>query len=282
MIEFNFENFINEKMGIRDDVVILSDFLYDYLSDANKEKIIIINGENIPKVSFNISKIVINFVQPKYYMIASLDEKRSKLTRQGMEIYLFFNKDEKLSKSTINHELSHLIDHEIKLSKRIEDFRDATAASKISNLLNNRNFNNLCNLIYSSDDSEINSITHEFHDLLTNGYSKLKDTKSKNEIFDIYDKMIYYNIFEDLKDIPDKTKIKFFSDLINWNKKMIKIKKNRNSQFMIYLKIAFYLAHGYEKNIDLHGIMYKTQTHINSKGIRLRNNIHRLYGLLDN
>ena len=291
MIEMNFEDFINEKLGIRDDVIILSDFLFNYLKDLKKEGIVVINGEILPSVSFKISKLFIEFVENHKYL-ASFDEKRTKVMKNGIEIYLIFNKNVEVSKSTINHELSHLIDHEIKLSKRINDFRDEISASKFSNLLNNKKFNNLCNLIYLSDDGEIKSITHEFYELLIESYEKYKINIDKNLIFEylvnnstikkFYDNMINYNIYDDLKDIPDKTKLKFFNDLINWNKKMIKIKKNRNNQLMIVMKILFYIIRGYEKNIDLHDIMYKTQKHINIKGIKLRDNIHRIYGLLEN
>lgn len=288
-MEMNFENYINEKLGIREDVIILSDFLFNYLKDIKKESSIIIDGDILPKISFKVSKIFIKFAKDHGY-IASLDERRTKLTKNGIEVYLMFRENEDILKSTINHELSHLIDHEIKLSKRINDFRDEISASKISNYLNNKKFENLCNMIYLSDEGEINSMTHEFHDLLIDGYNHFKNSKNKNEIFNIsikgstikvlYDKMINYNIFEDMKDLSDKEKIKFFNDLINWNNKMIKIKKNRNNKLMIIMKILYYIIHGYEKNIDLHSIMYKTQKHINLRGVKLRNNIHRLYGLL--
>jgi len=292
MIEMNFENYINEKLGIRDDVLILSDFLFNYLKDVDKNKMIVIRDEIIPKVSFKISKIFIKFVKNHIY-IASFNEKRTKLTKKGIEIYLIFRANEDILKTTINHELSHLIDYEIKLSKRINDFRDKISASKISNYLNNKKFVNLCNLIYLSDDGEIKSIVHEFYEFLIENYKKFgKKEEDKNKLFNylienfnvkkLYDDMINYDIFEDLKNIPDKLKIKFFNDLINWNEKIMKIKKNKSSEWIIIVKIIYYIIHGYEKNIDLNSIMNKTQKHINTKGIVLRDNIHRLYGLLEN
>jgi hypothetical protein len=289
MVELNFENFINEKLGIREDVIILSDFLYDQLKDVDTDKDVIINGKNAPKVSFEISKIFIKFL--KYDYVASFDENRTKLTKNGFEIYLIFRKNKDVLKSIIYHELSHLIDHEIKLSKKIMNFKNEIASSKVANLLNNKKFNNLCDLIYLSDDGEIKSITHEFYEILTIGYKQCKAVSNKNTVFkhlikhsnvkNLYDSMINYNIFKDLEDVPDKIKLKFFNDLINWNGKSVKIKKNRNNKFMIILKVISYIIYGYEKNIDLNNIMYKTQKHINMKGTKLRNNIHRLYGLLE-
>ncbi len=287
MIELNFENFINEKLGIREDAVILSDFLYDYIKDFDRNKTIIIDGVDIPKVSFKISKIIIEFVNYDY--VGAFDEKRTKLTKDGIEVYLMFRKNDSIQKSSISHELSHLIEHEIKLSKRINDFNSRVASSKISNLLNSKKFDNLCNLIYLSDDSEIRSITHEFYTLLRNLRDSYSDV-DKNKFFekvinysnikDRYDKMINYDIFDDLKNISDKVKINFFNDLINWEKKLYKIKKNKNNKLIIILRVIFYLIHKHDRDIDLHTIMYKTQKHINSKGVKLRNNIHRLYDLL--
>jgi predicted transcriptional regulator len=289
-MKMNFENFINEKLGIREDVIILSDFLFEYLKEIHKGKIVI-DGKDIPKVSFKISKIFIEFIDEHNYL-GSFDEKRTKLTNDGIEVYLIFNnKNNDLLKSTISHELSHLIDHEIKLSKNINSFKDEISASKISNYLNNKKFENLCNMIYLSDDSEIKSMTHEFYEFLIKEYTKYKNIINKNVLFNMivysstvncYNDMINYNIFEDLKDIPEKSKLKFFNDLINWNKKIINIKKNKNNKLTIIIKILYYIIRGYEKNIDLYDIMYKTQKHINMKGIKLRNKIHKIYGLLEN
>lgn len=292
MIEMNFENFINEKLGIKEDVTILSDFLYDYLKDIKNENKIIIDGTILPSVSFKISKMIIEFKD--YHKIASFDEKYSKLTKDGVEIYLLFNKNEKLVKSIIKHEISHVIDFEIKLSKRVEIFKDKINSFNTSNIISNLRFkikfDNLCKLIYYSDDGEIKALTHEFHDILDKIYNKHKNINDKNFLFDIiiknsdvkniYEEMINYNIFEDLKDISDKIKLKFFNDIINIEKKLYKIKKNKNNKLLIIIKIILFILRGYEKNIDLQGFMYKTQKHINMRGIKLRNNIHRLYGLL--
>mgnify|MGYP001331342563 CR=1 FL=1 len=288
MVELDFENFINEKIGIRDDVVILSEFLYNFLKDKDKEKIVIEN--NFPPTTFKISKIIIQFIN--YQHLGTLDEKRTKLTNDGIEIYLIFNKTNDLSKSIIYHELSHLIEKEIKLSKRIDDFKNVIAASKISNFLNNKNFDNLCNMIYLSDDSEIKSITHEVYASFEGGFNILKENGwNKNDIFNflikdsniknVYDSMINYNIFEDLRDVSDKNKIKFFNDLINWDRKIIRVRKKEIPAFL-FIRYQIYQIYHKNNKISLNDIMYKTQKHINMKGMRLRNNIHRLYGLLEN
>lgn len=284
MIYLDFENFINEKLGIRDDVIILSDFLFDILKDNGKKKIVIKN--NIPKVSFRISKITINF-HSLDDVLAYFNEQYTKLTEDGIEISLTFNKDIILNKYLINHELSHLIDHEIKLSKRIKDLKDRVLSSKFSNIFNDRKFNNLCQMIYLSDDGEIKAYVHQAYEIFERSFNyMLKLGYDKNKIFEtllmetgiqkIYKDMINYNIYDDLKNVPNKLKIRFFNDLINIDKKIYNIKKSPN---LSKIKLFFYIFFSKKNDLDLNDIMFKTQKHINDKGIIFRNKIHRLYGL---
>ena len=287
MIYLNFEDFINEKLGIRDDVVILSDFLYDVLK--NKKKHFVINEKDIPKVSFKISKIVINF-HSSNNVSAHFNERYSTLTKNGIEIWLSFNKDVELKKSTVTHELSHLIDHEIKLSKRIKQFKDKLLSSKLSNLFNEVKFNNLCQLIYLSDGSEMKAMIHQIYIILNDSFNNMiKMGYEKNKIFEAllietgikktYQNMINYNIYDDLKNIPDKLKIKFFNDLINIDKKIYKIKKHPS---ISTIKLFFYHFFSKSNNVDLDTIMFQTQKHINDSGLVFRNKIHKLYGLMEN
>ena len=127
MIYLDFNDFINEKLGINNDVIVLSDFLYNILKNKNKKKIEITNG--IPTVSFKINKIIINYFNNSSDIATFLDKKYSKLTKDGIIISLSFNKNIEIEKRDIYHELSHLIDHEKKLSLRIKNFRDTIEES---------------------------------------------------------------------------------------------------------------------------------------------------------
>lgn len=204
-----------------------------------------------------------------------------------MIISLSFNRNVELKKSTINHELSHLIDHEKKISLKIKKIRDNIISSKISNLFNKKEFDNLCNMLYLSDDGEIKAITHQMHNMIDEVMLEmLKDGYDKNFIFEhvlvesgiknLYEKMINYDINKDLENVSDKVKINFFNGFMNLNKKMVKIKRY---PLIHKLLIIFYYLFSKENNISLDIIMRKTQKFINNKGIEFRNRIHRLYGL---
>jgi len=218
---------------------------------------------------------------------AFFNERYSKLTDNGMIISLSFNRNVELKKSTINHELSHLIDHEKKISLKIKKIRDNIISSKISNLFNKKEFDNLCNMLYLSDDGEIKAITHQMHNMIDEVMLEmLKDGYDKNFIFEhvlvesgiknLYEKMINYDINKDLENVSDKVKINFFNGFMNLNKKMVKIKRY---PLIHKLLIIFYYLFSKENNISLDIIMRKTQKFINNKGIEFRNRIHRLYGL---
>jgi hypothetical protein len=283
MIYLEFEDFINERLGINNDVLILSYFLYNILKYKNKKNFEII--KDIPKVSFIISKIIINFNSGN--IEAFFNERYSKLTTDGVIISLSFNKNVDVKKSIINHELSHLIDYEKKISLKITKFKDNISASKISNIFNQKQFDNLCNLLYLSDDGEIRSFTHQIYemindimiDMIKNEYDKnfiFKQVLIESGVKDLYTKMINYDIYDDLKNISDKSKLNFFDKFINLNKKMYTIKKNPHIHKLL---IFFYYFFTKENDLNLDYIMKKTQSYINDKGIKLRNNIHRLYDL---
>ncbi len=148
-------------------------------------------------------------------------------------------------------------------------------------------FDNLCNLLYLSDDGEIKSHVHEFYEILDENLKEmLKYGYSKNDIFKkiiddteintLYNSMIDYDIFKDLQEIPEKTKIKFFEKFINFNKNMYKIKKYPKISKIF---ILFYYLFADINDLNIDNIMKKTQKHINDRGILFRNKIHRLYSI---
>jgi hypothetical protein len=287
MIQLKFEHYINERLGIREDVIILSDFLYEYLKN-NKREDIIIEKKDIPKLGFDINKIYIKFKKLKY--IATFDTRRTTLTKNGLNIYLIFNVDVDITVDTIYHEVAHLVEYDIKISKRIYNFIDKKFSYEVSNIINNNKFNNLITFIYFSDESEIVSFTHQLYSELMELSKTLNNFYDKKELFEyvidksefkeIYNNMINYNIFDDLKDISEKDKVRFFNDVINLDKKMIKFKYRKINRLYVVYNIISYILNRNQQDIDLETIMYKTQKHINKQGVKLKNKISKLYDFL--
>ena len=79
----NFQNFLTEKLGISDDVILLVNFLLPLIS--NKKDIII---DDIPlNTSFKINKISIKFINKKNIK-GGFNESKSKLTKNKTSAYL--------------------------------------------------------------------------------------------------------------------------------------------------------------------------------------------------
>ena len=87
--------------------------------------------------------------------------------------------------------------------------------------------------------------------------------------------LINYDIYDDLKDVSDKDKIKFFSYITN----IEKIKKDYNNKFTQLYYILKYIFSNQDSTTNLNSIMYKTQKHINKQGKKLLHKITRLYDL---
>ncbi|MCK9417474.1 hypothetical protein M0Q97_12610 [Candidatus Dojkabacteria bacterium] len=262
----NYNNFLTEKLGINDDVIKLVDFLIPLI---NNNEISI--TKNIPITTFKIYKIVIKYTSNEL-ITGGFFESRSKLTKDGYILYLILNKEKDI-KSSLYHELTHVIKFQNLTNKNIK-------------MLNNdfgypdKRFDELLFLLYCVDDSEINAKVAEI-------YSNIEDeiktiNIDKKEIFKDYINslifkennpylLINYNIHEDLINVSDKDKIKFFQYISS----IKNIRKNGNKLF----NIIKYLFGKKDYNLNLDSIMIKTQKHINNQGKKLLSKIEKLYDL---
>lgn len=276
----NYNNFLFEKLGINDDVMSLVNFLLQFIYQSKDKKLTI--AENIPKTTFKINKIIIEFINNKDVDGAFI-ESRSKLTNKGYDLYLMINKDSDI-KSNLYHELTHVIKYQNLTNKKIKFL----AKNNITYI--DKRFDNLIYLLYYSDDSEINAKVAEIYSKIEENIELSSKSIDKKLIFktymnklkyDRYDSpymLINYNIFEDLRDVSDKDKIKFFSYITN----IKNIKRSTNNKIlMIYRIIKYIIKNDYTINSDLDSIMLRTQKHINYQGEKLLRKIMKLYNLFE-
>jgi len=256
---------LNEKLGIIDEVETLSNELFNKL----------INIKNGKKYQFVIDDDIIN--------IEVNNEKLEKINayalfipnKQNNNIAKILIKTD-LKKNYLFHEIAHFIRYK-KLGNKIETIKRNLLNSTNKTKYYINNFETLIEMIYLSDESEMNSFIHEIYYSLKKEYdiSLNKNDFFQNETnFDFYKNMINYNIFEDLKDINIKQKQQFFNILSGF----ITTNNNFFNKIKHYYKIIF---NKYNDNeIDINIFMNKLQNIINKKGYEYQKRIHKLYDLI--
>jgi len=276
----NYNSFIYEKLGINDDVIILSDFLFDYLKNIKFEQNKSITIDDIPNVSFKIKEIIIKFINYNNN-IASFDISKSKYSKDGYKLYI--NLSNNYTKNELYHELSNVIQHDKLTTKKIE--YSLGNYNSVNNSIFKDKFNNLINMLYYSDDSEISSFVHQVYSEMEIYFKKYNKNNSifeyflsNNNHYNISKYMINYDIFEDLKNIDEKEQILFFKYLYNLNN--IKIKNNKfiNKIYIAYKTLCIIFGKNDDSNLD--DIKLKTQKFINNQGEKLNNKLIKLYGLI--
>lgn len=271
----NYKNFIFEKLGVNDDVIKLVNFILPLISDKKNINI----TENIPKTTFKISKINIKFISKKDISGAFVESK-SKLTKDGFIIFLLLNKNEDI-KSSLYHELTHVIKYQNLTNKNIKMISKNYSYP-------DRRFDKLLYYLYYADDSEINARVAQIYSEIEDHIKDMQHLVNKKDIFKTYiDGLIYdednnphmlieYNIFDDLKNISEKDKIKFFRYITEYDK----IKKTSNSKLKILYNIILQILFNKQNSsIDLNSIMKKTQDYINTQGEKLFKKLTKLYDL---
>lgn len=246
---FEFEKYIiNERLGISNDLVYLSEKIYDILNKDNSDKITI-NGNDLKTEKIIIDKIIIKRLETKD--IGQLDINKSKLSEEGVILNIYFNKNKNVDKNTIYHEISHCIDFYFKgKDKMIENLFDL----KLSHIANNRfkgklvYVNEFIHALYMSNESEINSLISEtFIDIYSFIKNNIKDFNDHMEIKKLFEKQLYesflyrqiiflrqYNI-KDLKKLDHNDLIKFFNIMYNNKLDLIKYK---NYNFLDRIKMT--------------------------------------------
>jgi len=264
---FNYNNFITEKLGVNDDVIILSDYILNKIN--NKEDITL---TNIPdNLSFKINEIIIKFIDSSKYG-GWFNSSRSKLTKNGFNLYLSLNKNDNDLKKILYHELTHVIKFMNLTTKKLK------MTSPINYYFDKR-FNNLLQMLYYSDESEINAkiadIFSEIEDSINPKYSKKLQFSLIMKEMTLPKTLINYDIFDDLKDISKKDKIKFFQYIT----KIKNIKKDYNNKFLQLTQLIKYEIFNSE-DINLNKVMSSTQYFINNQGKKLERKMHELYDLI--
>jgi len=276
IIKYN--NFLTEKLGVNSDVIVLSHFIMNEIKNNN-----FIITKNIPETTFKIHKIIIKPIKSDHVR-AGFNVSYSKLTKDGYIIYIMINKgiitEYNELKNALYHELTHVIKFQNLTNKKLK-----LTTSYISNYPDKR-FKKLIHLLYYSDDSEINAKVAEIYSEIENEIDYFNG--DKNYFFTKYIEQIYsddinpktlinYDIFNDLSDISDKDKIKFFNHLVN----IKKIKNSNDNNFIKIIKMIKYILFNKDDNSQsLNQIMKNIQFHINKQGTKLDEKIKKLYDLI--
>jgi len=274
----DFEEYLCERLGVNEDVHILSEFLYNKLKDENKNKVVI--EKDFPEnISFKIKKIIIEFKSDVDYN-ASFNKSRSKLTEDGYILYLIFNREGNLM-DNLYHEFTHVIKFDKLTIKKIKGFNSNVDAS---DYFDKKKFKRLIGCIYMSDESEINAAVAEFYSKISKFFKSSNNT-NKSVLFKSYiknldrysDELINYNIFEDLENISDKDKLYFF-------RKFTKIrniyKESDNKLLIAYKLIKMFILDKPDNRITLYYAMCSLQRFINKQGEKLKLKTHKLYDLI--
>jgi len=263
IVKFN-EFFLFEKLGVNAEVEKLTEYILNNLVDKD----IIVLTENLPKLSFKLKKIIIDF-NIEYGLDASFDNGKSK--RSG-ELYFHFDRI-KISKDLIQHECLHAF-HFMKLElKKTQDFLDKLNNLHKSNKNNNDKLKDFILLYYYSSNYEISAIVHEFN-------RKIESYVNKENFYDILKNSEEYYISKKLESIDlnklfdnvsDSELNLFFSTFENY--------ETKKSPFS-FIKDFFIKKKYVKRNININNKTIKYQKYFNNQGEYMYRKLTKLYGLL--
>jgi len=204
-------NFIlNERLGINDDIIKISNDIYD--SILNKKSDII-----APKNNIKIEKIHINYFNDNSSTKASFNINKSNLSK----IILNINTNYNISVDTIRHELNHALqflfvgkDKSIRDYSRIKAIESSTFISPKDSQI----FQNFLMYKYFSDKSEINSYIYNLEYELRDLYNENKDYFLQNyefflkttTVYSVFEYIKNYDIYE-LKQLDSDILIKYIN-----------------------------------------------------------------------
>jgi hypothetical protein len=280
----NYEKFlIIERLGINEDVKLISNYLKSKIGSIS----IVI--DNIPlKLSKPISKIFINITNNKK-SVASFDIKRSNLTDLGWNLY--FNFESNPTIDIISHEVNHAYQFIMKgREKSIQSLNKIKASRYSLNFLpfgqKNGKLNEVVDLIYYLNDTEIDSFVVEIHaDIkeLSKKYIIDKETFTKlienSEPYNICKFVDSINLSDYLSDISIENKIKFFSILKDKEKELKKGETDFKEKLIKFFKMIFYTRN--MENIELESTIKKWDNYFKNQSNKLRRKLFRLYDLMD-
>ena len=152
-------------------------------------------------------------------------------------------------------------------------------------------FDNLLNVLYLSDETEIDAKISEIYSDICNSVRNTIN-KTKKELFElniqkyVYNvnsicyKLMNYDIHTDLEYISDNDKKSFFRKLLDIKNINNEKKKSNLPNFLIILKYFMFSRNNKEYDTDLKFIMKKTNNYINSQGKKLKRKIIKLYDIV--
>lgn len=214
-------DFLNEKMGIHEDGEILSDFLIEFLSNAEPDETYVfvdpekpegVNYKNsiviksLPKLNKNIYKVVVNYSKENMNGIQALfDPLNSKNTKHGFILFFKFlyNKSrEKIWKHHIYHEIHHGMQF-LEMGKKL--MLNSSKNMKINlmrNFTQNIIYQNFMQLLYHTINFEQGAFIPQFYGKLKHrkNIKSIEDLKSYFKKRNIYEYRTVYNLmYVDLK-----------------------------------------------------------------------------------
>jgi len=266
----NFDLFlIEEKVGINNDVVSLSEYIFNILQ-SNKNKYII-KSDDIKTEKIIIDKIIVNILDDKTGISGELDIKKSKITNKGL--YSVINIFGKPNINIIYHELNHNLQFFYK--------GKTETLKQISNL---KSFNisginvileKFIYLFYISESTEIDSYITESYIVLKNILKNVKNINPEKFKFELV-----YKEF-----IRDTISYQHYEMLKNYNmeKEFKKLKKVEVLAFFDLMKDQnIFFKKYYKKNlINIIRLIFKDFNYNNRiNNYKLIDNIDEKYSVL--
>ena len=216
--------YLNETLGVSDDVVKLSSYLYSFLKDKLVGKYDI---DNLP-TSLPIKNIIVNIAENyKYEAGINIDKSFEK----NGQWTIYFKLGENFSLATIQHEIHHMLQliHRGKkdILNKISYIKSGFLLQKLD--ITREFFENL----YLSSDEEINSMVSEAHVFIEESFyqsginiidsEKFMDIIKETRSYEVSQQLINYNIHKTFKKFNKDQINKFFSLLENNKKDFDKI-----------------------------------------------------------
>lgn len=218
----NFNEYINESLGVNNEVKILTDYIYDYLvenhNDKNDIKKKIILKDIKLSLSFKLNKITMIFKKFKNKdkdIIAQFSQLKSKkYDDDTYNLFLIFNTKHELYRSVIRHEITHAFQYITLNDFDNYDFK-TVAYGRISTHL--KYYDKLKNVMYRCNKIEISAYFNQDVDDLEYQVYELNNTNI-DELIEYSNITLNYNLIKNYNIRKETTKFikKNKEDLIEY------------------------------------------------------------------
>lgn len=281
------QKLLMEASGINDDVITLSDFLFNDLKNSNLAigENIIYDDLDLPILkSVNIIELVVVIVAYENYVRGEFSLDHSTETENNN--YKILIRISEITQETIYHEINHVLQFILKgkeSSLKQEYYNKSYQTA--SRVINQPPFKYFIDLIYFSQEGEINSLVAETYPLIKNIKSKRDavNTVKRSNAHQVAKSLINYNIFEEFKDL-DEYDVGVFFELIKTINRSTMEKFDKD---VFIEKIVPIIQDIYKGNLDAPYVevtenrMKNNQRKINLQGEKLRRKLFRLLSLIE-